>query len=164
MKEKTNLIALVYDLSNINIEKTISLRNSSFVLTLVLCSHVKMPNGTLDSFFGVKRKASDEPTNEQSVSKAAKSDSNGTPKKVRDAWRSEWNKSFPWIEKVQCDGQTKAICLWCKNSGKTNSMATTGSCNLQSSTFSRHESSRDHLMATEAHRAKQKRTAINQVI
>ena len=104
----------------------------------------KMPFANLDKYFGVKRK-NDEDLNEvQNGAKVARTDSSDATlykcKKVCDAWLSVWSQSFPWIDKIDYDGQTRAICHWCKKCGKVNSMARTGSSNLQSSAFSRHDS------------------------
>ena len=97
-----------------------------------------MPNGTLDLFSGVKTKASDEPFNEQSVSKAANVIQMILLKKCTTLGVLNGIRLFLGLKKkVQYDRQTKAICLWCNNFGKTNSMVTTGSCKLQSSTFMR---------------------------
>jgi len=127
----------------------------------------KMPFANLDKYFGVKRK-NDEDLNEiQNCAKVARTDSSDATlskcKKVCDAWLSVWSQNFPWIDKIDYDGQTRAICHWCKECGKVNSMATTGSSNLQSSAFSRHETSRDHLLAAEAHHAKQRKATVQHV-
>lgn len=64
-----------------------------------------MATRTLDSFFGVKRKADAEPENREKVRQ--KIDENnkenvvpvGTPRK-RDAWQQGRERSFPWLEKI----------------------------------------------------------------
>lgn len=86
----------------------------------------------------------------------------GTSRK-RDAWQQGWERTFPWLEKNEKDGQVRALCSWCRQSNRTNSMATTGSPNLQVSTFSRHESTRDHLFSVQARRAKDKRATVQHI-
>ena len=113
----------------------------------------------MDNYFGVatKRKASDE-LPEQSSAKKQK-----TPAIARDKWNSSWDKAFPWAEKLDVDGQLRAICAWCRDSKKGNSMATCGSPNLQGSTFSKHEKTREHLLSAAAHNAKQRKETVPQV-
>lgn len=94
-----------------------------------------MATRTLDSFFGVKRKADAEPENREKVRQ--KIDENnkenvvpvGTPRK-RDAWQQGRERSFPWLEKIEKDGQVRALCSLCRLSNRTNSMASSGSPNL----------------------------------
>ena len=64
----------------------------------------------MDNYFGVatKRKASDE-LPEQSSAKKQK-----TPAIACDKWNSSWDKAFPWAEKLEVDGQLRAICAWCR--------------------------------------------------
>lgn len=127
-----------------------------------------MATRTLDSFFGVKRKADAEPENREKVRQ--KIDENnkenvvpvGTPRK-RDAWQQGRERSFPWFEKIEKDGQVRALCSLCRLSNRTTSMATSGSPNLQVSTFSRHESTRDHLFSVQAQRAKDKRATVQHI-
>jgi hypothetical protein len=52
-------------------------------------------------------------------------------KRERNTWKSEWKRTFPWLEKNEKDGNLLAICAWCKASKRSNSMATVGSPNLQ---------------------------------
>ncbi|KAL3885404.1 hypothetical protein ACJMK2_025467 [Sinanodonta woodiana] len=107
-----------------------------------------MPFANLDKYFGVKRK-NDEDLNEiQNCAKVARTDSSDATlskcKKVCDAWLSVWSQNFPWIDKIDYDGQTRAKC--------------------HCSTFSRHETSRDHLLAAEAHHAKQRKATVQHLV
>lgn len=120
----------------------------------------KMSLRTLDSFFGISQKRKrDEETDNSEKNSSEKNKENVPPaKKARDTWNAMWIKQFPWLEKLtDNDGKLKAVCSWCKKFGRTNSMATQGTPNLQSSTFSRHESTKDHLLAVQAHHATEKK-------
>ena len=119
-----------------------------------------MSLNTLDSYFGLggKRKADDKLSEETSAKKQK------NPVIARDKWNSKWDKAFPWAEKHDVDGQLPAICAWCRDSKKGNSMATCGSPNLQGSTFSKHEISKEHLLAAAAHNAKQRKETVPLVI
>ena len=106
----------------------------------------------------IKGKATDQPS-EQSPAKVAKT----VPAIHRDKWQPKWDKTFPWAEKLESNGQLRAICVWCKDAKKTNSMATCGSPNLQGSTFSKHEKTQEHLLAAKAHRVKGRQETVPQV-
>jgi hypothetical protein len=117
-----------------------------------------MSQQTLFQFVGKRKKPDDvsECENEILAKKA---------KKERNSWNDAWNRTFPWLEKsTNKDGSVSALCTWCKDSKRTNSMATTGTPNLQSSTFSRHEKTKDHLLAAEARQHKKQNKMIKQVI
>ena len=80
----------------------------------------KMSPGTQDSFLAIKCKACDE-LPELNISKAAKKDSKAIPLKVHYNGKMT-GQIYPWADKVDSEGQVKAICLWCK-AAKTNSTA-----------------------------------------
>ena len=41
-----------------------------------------------------------------------------TEHKSRDKWFSNWDVTFPWLQKLDAEGQERAICNWCKDSKK----------------------------------------------
>ncbi|KAL3877201.1 hypothetical protein ACJMK2_034942 [Sinanodonta woodiana] len=135
-----------------------------------------MPFANLYKYFGVQRK-NDEDLNEiQNCAKVDRTDSSDSTlskcKKVCDSWLSVWSQNFLWIDNIDYDGQARAKCHWCKECGKVNSMATTCSSSLQSFAFSRHETTycgydivaRDHLLAAEAHHAKQCKATVQHLV
>ncbi|XP_045187536.2 zinc finger protein 862-like [Mercenaria mercenaria] len=126
-------------------------------------SGVIMSQLTLEKL-GIKRKCVESCSNIENESETVCDSNQKKSKRIRTVWNDSWFRSFPWIEKVNENDNVKAMCSWCKLSKRTNSMATNGSPNLQSSTFSRHENTKDHLLAAEAHQAKKKNTTVKQVV
>ena len=124
-----------------------------------MISCVRLQNishNTLDSYFGLchKRKADNE-LSQENCAKRQK-----TPVTARDKFQTKWDKAYPWAEKQDIDGQLRAFCVWCRESKKSNSMATCGSPNLQGSTFVKHETMKEQLLAAAAHIAKQRRETV----
>ena len=63
----------------------------------------------MEKFLGMKRKAPDQCDQYRSVTKLTK-----TVHKSRDKWSSNWGVSFPWLQKLDAEGQLRAISTWCK--------------------------------------------------
>ena len=132
-----------------------------------------MATNTLHAFLGIKRKAdTDADSREKSHQKTCENKENESPFSASpaskysrncDKWQISWEKTYPWLEKIEKDGQVRAICTWCRDSKRNTAMAITGSSNLQVSTFSRHEDVREHLWAVQARKMKQSRTTVSQI-
>ena len=75
----------------------------------------------MKKMLGMKRKAPHQCDQSRSVTKVRKTFSN-------------WDVTFPWLQKLDAEGQLRAVCTWCIESKKNNAMGTTGTPNLQTST------------------------------
>ena len=63
----------------------------------------------METFLGMKRKVLNQCDQSRSVTKVRK-----TEHKSRDKWFSNWDVTFPWLQKLDAEGQLRAICTWCK--------------------------------------------------
>ena len=63
----------------------------------------------MEKFLGKKRKVPDQCDQSRSVTKVRK-----TEHKSRDKWFSNWDVTFPWLQKLDVEGQLRAFCTWRK--------------------------------------------------
>ena len=133
-----------------------------------------MSTPTILSLWG-KRKADEDPevreTSRQRTTSVSDKENEppsdtSSPAGKRDRVRYDpgWERTFPWLQKTETEGQVRAICVWCKETKRSNSMATSGTPNLQVSTFSRHEKSKDHMWAAQTRQMKKSKATVPQMV
>ena len=134
-----------------------------------------MSTPTILSLWG-KRKADSEPevreTGRQKTSSDTTNNKENEPpqssspanKRNRDKFDNAWERTFPWIQKIEIDGQVRAVCTWCKDTKRNNAMASSGTPNLQVSTFSRHEKSKEHMWAAQSRQLKKTKSTVPQIV
>ena len=63
----------------------------------------------MEKILGMKRKAPDQCDQTRSVTKVRR-----TKHKSGDKWFSNWDVTFPWLQKSDPEVHLRAICTWCK--------------------------------------------------